>query len=399
MNRLERGAISASNKSLKRDSKPPFAYKMQSKYDFSPLSAPPDNYLGLQLFYATRRSRPETTYLFKRYDCPTLAHVDSLVKTALAIVRTGAEGGLQLLEVVPIEEEGGKYTVSFVYRMEGQVQEDVLYRNDGHHTQRRFLEGYSMKQKLRNRNDLYTMDIASSEDSGSDVIVKESCHYVLRKLRPQIAKALLHARFEHNNVVRIVDIAVLQMHVGYAVALVFERMSTDLKSEILRKASIGQTFTETELLKLLADMGSALAYIHGKVVTMQKVAHCNIKPSKVLLGADGNYRLSGFGLAVGDTALALCEDGTVAFMSAEARSVLGTGELYDPYKGDVFALGATLLCAAYLREVPFGEGQFGEVEAEVNSLPYSETFKQILRRLVCANPEERPNIADIIHSI
>jgi hypothetical protein len=82
---------------------------MQSKYDFSPLSAPPDNYLGLQLFYATRRSRPETTYLFKRYDCPTLAHVDSLVKTALAIVRTGTEGGLQLLEVVPIEEEGGKY--------------------------------------------------------------------------------------------------------------------------------------------------------------------------------------------------------------------------------------------------------------------------------------------------
>lgn len=240
---------------------------MESKYDFSPLPAPPDNYLGLQLLYATRRSRPETTYLFKRYHCPTLVHVDSLVKTALTIARIGAEGGLQLVEVVPIEEETGKYTVSFVYRMEGNVQEDVLHRNDGHHIHRRFLEGYSMKQRLRNRNDMYTMDLASCEDSGSDMIVKASCHYVLRKLRPQIGKALLHARLEHRNVGRIVDIAVLQNHVGYAVALVFERMTTDLKSEIIRKVSIGQPYTETELLKLLADMSSALAYIHEKVIT------------------------------------------------------------------------------------------------------------------------------------
>lgn len=85
-------------------------------------------------------------------------------------------------------------------------------------------------------------------------------------------------------------------------------------------------------------------------------------------------------------------------MSAEARAVLGTGELYDPYKGDVFALGATLLCAASLREVPFPEEPSRETEAEVSSLPYSETFRQILSKLVCANPEERPNLADIIHS-
>lgn len=369
---------------------------MESKYDLSPLPAPLDSHLGLQLFRATRRSRPGAPLFVKRYNCPNLVQVDSLVKTALTQAR--AEGGLQLLEVVPIEEETKRYTVSFVYRMEGEVSEEVLYRNDGHHTHRPFLEGYNLKQQIRKKNDLYTLAVAWSDVSNREVILKESCHYVMRKLRPQIAKALIHARLQHANVRRILDIAVCERHPGYAVVLLFEKFQTDLKTEIAKRVSL-QPYSETELWKLLRDVGQALAYIHGQVKTRQQVAHCNVKPSKVLQDTDGHYRLGGFGLAVADAALAQCVDGTVAFMSVEAKAALVSGQLYDPYKGDVFALGATLLCAAGLREVPFGEAQSQEMEAEVLALPYSEEFKRVLSWMLGFNPNDRPNISDICASL
>jgi len=368
---------------------------MQSKYELSPLPVPPDSHLGLQLFHAIRRSRPGAPLLVKRYECSTLCQVDSLAKTALTLAR--AEGGLQLLEVVPIEEAKGRYTVSFVYRMDGQVDEEVLHRNDGHSTHRPFLEGYTMKQQIRCRNDLYTLAVAWSEASDREVMVKESCHYVLRKLRPQIAKALIHARLEHANVRRIVDIAVCENHAGYAVVLMFEKFPQNLKTEIAQRTPL--QYTETELWELLRDVGQALVYMHGQVKGRQQVAHCNVKPSKVMRGTDGQYRLGGFGMAVADTALAECVDGTVAFMSAEARTALSSGDLYDPYKGDVFALGATLLCAARLQEEPFSEVQPQEMEAEILALPYSEGFKQVLSRMLCFSPTDRPNIADICTSL
>ena len=373
---------------------------MESKYELWPLT---DYGEGRgEVFRTERRKKPGTAYLLQRFACEGLEKVDNFVKSALDVVKKEPEDGLRLIEFIPIEESQGHFTVSFLYLLSEEVTANPPIRPVPSSSTPPFLTSYHSTQNLPSLNSLYIHSTAYSSGSNSQVYIKEHSHYVLRKLRPLLTKALLHARLRHRHIIDIVDLALMQTEMGFTVALVFDRMETDLKRKIMEKK---QGFEEGEIVNLMRNVSSAVGFIHSQVFYMQKIAHCNIKPSKILQNSHGDFILSGFGLAFcqhSDSPLAKCEDGTVAFMSPEMKTAFGTQGVYNPYKGDVFALGATVLCAAKLTEVPVDwevVRQESELMEVIEGLRYSKEVKEVMQGMMRLNPEERWDIETVIHAL
>ncbi|WP_437206047.1 protein kinase domain-containing protein [Planctomicrobium sp. SH664] len=164
---------------------------------------------------------------------------------------------------------------------------------------------------------------------------------------------------------------------GMAVTFREERFTEDL-SFVQRVAWIGAT---------LAD---ALAYAHSK-----NFVHCDIKPSNVLLCADGQPMLLDFNLSQRSDDASVLRGGTLAYMSPEQLRGLGAKA---PVGGaaDVFSLGATLI------EVLTGEPPFGRDTNSMNSekkQPHPLELSGVPYRI--AEPHRRaigPDVSDLLES-
>lgn len=139
----------------------------------------------------------------------------------------------------------------------------------------------------------------------------------------QEAKTL--ARLDHPNVVRIHEV----VPDGAGMAIVMEYMIGGSVADAL--ARMGR-LTPGEVGLLAGEVADALAGAHAL-----GLVHCDVKPSNVLLGAEGQAKLSDFGLARG-----------MARASLWGGAVLGTAEYLDPAVAeggtpgplsDVYALG------------------------------------------------------------
>jgi serine/threonine-protein kinase len=86
-----------------------------------------------------------------------------------------------------------------------------------------------------------------------------------------------------------------------------------------------------ETLGLLADICDALAYVHSR-----KLIHFDVKPSNILLGADGTAYLTDFGTTV-TAAGGATPGGTLPYMAPEHLA----GENAD-HRADVYSTGVVL---------------------------------------------------------
>jgi len=110
----------------------------------------------------------------------------------------------------------------------------------------------------------------------------------------------------------------------------------DLSALIAQRKQQNRPFTEDEVLKVLWQLTSALAYCHHGL----HMLHRDLKPQNVFLAANGDVKLGDFGLAkvIEETcALARTQCGTPLYMSPE----LCEGREYDR-GADVWALGCIL---------------------------------------------------------
>ena len=109
----------------------------------------------------------------------------------------------------------------------------------------------------------------------------------------------------------------------------------------------------TQIIHIIMQISSALAYLHSK-----NIIHRDIKPSNILVDTAGNIKIADFGVS-GNLAhtLAKCASwvGTEHYMSPERIS----GGSYS-YDSDIWSLGITLL------------------ELAIASFPYLQTTPQVL---------------------
>ena len=165
-------------------------------------------------------------------------------------------------------------------------------------------------------------------------------------------------------------------------------LNEQLKSHVLDRCY----WSEEELVRLLAQVLSALLYCQ----TMG-VAHRDIKPSNIFLTSKGEVSLGDFGEAKDVESLVQSVRGTVLYLCPIKLEAYRSDSLqrYDPFKSDVYSLGVTFWQLAGLKS----EKELEDFRAQSDVWTYmrelqprySAHFVGFLGGMVTLDESTRPN--------
>jgi hypothetical protein len=152
-------------------------------------------------------------------------------------------------------------------------------------------------------------------------------------------------------------------------------------------------FTEADAWRLLRDVASGLAWLHGM---KPPVIHQDIKPDNVMIGENGDFMITDFGVSTHvkstlrkSLSAAFSSAGTIAYMAPERFSKDNTPIMAN----DIYSLGATVY-EMLSGDTPFGDdgGLIQMKGAEVPELKgeYSDQLKAVIKKCLKTNPWERP---------
>eukprot|EP01135_Chromosphaera_perkinsii_P002985 Nk52_evm7s232 gene=Nk52_evmTU7s232 len=172
----------------------------------------------------------------------------------------------------------------------------------------------------------------------------------------------------------------------------------DLSKAIEITKEAGQTFSEEYILDWFVQLALAIKYIHDR-----RLLHRDLKTSNVFL-KNNRIKLGDFGIAkvlMGSTDQANTFAGTPYYMSPEILQSKG----YNA-KSDVWSLGCVLYELCCLKHAFQGEeedrGLLGIMyricEGQTPELPedISPLLRDLIRRMLNKNPEERPSVQEIL---
>lgn len=152
-------------------------------------------------------------------------------------------------------------------------------------------------------------------------------------------------------------------------------------------------FTEHDAWRLLRDVASGLAWLHGM---NPPVIHQDIKPDNIMVGDNGDFMITDFGVSTHlkstlrkSLSSAFSSAGTIAYMAPERFGKDNTPIMAN----DIYSLGATVF-EMLSGDTPFGDdgGLVQKKGAEVPELKgdYSEQLKKVVAKCLKTNPWERP---------
>ena len=152
-------------------------------------------------------------------------------------------------------------------------------------------------------------------------------------------------------------------------------------------------FTEQEAWKLIRDVASGLAWLHGM---NPPVIHQDIKPDNIMIGEKGDFMITDFGVSSHlkstlrkSLSSAFSSAGTIAYMVPERFGKDNTPIMAN----DIYSLGATAF-EMLAGDTPFGDdgGLVQKKGAEVPELQgdFSVQLKKVIAKCLRTNPWERP---------
>lgn len=225
---------------------------------------------------------------------------------------------------------------------------------------------------------------------GRDVAVKVLLDHAM--VDPDGARFAEEARtlalLSHPNIVTLLDVGTLaDPAVGERPCLVVELVDGDPLSALVREGRAPQP------RRLLQELAEALAYAHAR-----GVVHRDVKPSNVLVTADGRPRLVDFGIArLLDQATSHTRTGQLVGSPAYLAPEQLDGSPATPAV-DVHALGLVMI------EVLTGRSQASGTLAEVLAARARDVevptglapgWRRLLAEMTARDPQQRPDAAQV----
>lgn len=193
-------------------------------------------------------------------------------------------------------------------------------------------------------------------------------------------------RLQHPNIVTVFDFGD-EAEVSYIV------MEYVRGRELAQAFAAGERFEVTEIVRIMGQLLDALAYAHA-----QGVVHRDVKPANVMLDAQGNVKLTDFGVArVADASMDRTLPGTMvgtpSYMSPEQIRGEAVGS-----RTDIFAAGVVLY-QFLTGKRPFSGGGAIEVQRKILQdapVPPSQAnpeipaaFDEVVERALAKEPGDR----------
>eukprot|EP00899_Mesostigma_viride_P022758 jgi/Mesvir1/3667/Mv14958-RA.1 len=303
------------------------------------------------------RLRPHASTLSRSLsDCVLRVPSKRLVKeTSVIIYSKSAAGKKRVNEYTKIRKLG-----------QGSYGKVVLYRNE--------LTGQLVAMKVLNRHQLRRRAFVKSGSSPLEDCLREIA--ILKQLdHPKLV--LIHEVIDDPN--------------EDDFYLVLEYVSG---GPIMEECNGGVPLSPDRARRCFRDVLLAVEYLH-----FQGVIHGDIKPENILVDDKGNCKLTDFGVSHlftnGNDQL-LRAPGTPAFTAPECCS----GLVYSGKPAEVWALGVTLYLLVFARYPFLGETAIHTYEKIVKEEPYipdgtDELLADLLRRMLCKDPEQRIQLPEV----
>src|SRR5882672_2258302 len=211
-----------------------------------------------------------------------------------------------------------------------------------------------------------------------------------------VDEAHIAMTLSHSNIVQVLDLGEVDGRYFLALELVD---GWTLDRTLKRAQTAGVPFAPALALYVTAEVCRALAYAHAKKRDGNSlgIVHRDVSPHNVLLSAEGEVKLTDFGIAKAqnkrEKSLGNLIKGKISFMSPEQAS---GGEI--DARSDLFSLG-TMLYAMITRRLPFDAATDYETLMLVKSGDYlpPETARpglnpelyRVIRKAMSKSPDDR----------
>jgi len=150
----------------------------------------------------------------------------------------------------------------------------------------------------------------------------------------------------------------------------------------------GKPFQEEQIMKGLAQLCSALEYIHKK-----KILHRDIKPENILLTKHDDIKLADFGISA-----FISQNGTYATSTLKTWAYASPEAFQEePYtsKSEMWSLGVVIYELCALKRSFTGKKNLIKGEYEPISTLYSNTLRNIIASLLITDPKERISLSQL----
>ena len=176
--------------------------------------------------------------------------------------------------------------------------------------------------------------------------------------------------------------------------IIMERLESDWFKEIEDHLLQASHYTEKLLWDRLYPLVATLAALQER-----KIAHRDIKPQNIFLkGKSSQVKLGDFGSSkiIDEYYGMQTLQGTPFYLSPLATQAMQRGDKllkHDLFKSDVYSLGMTFMHACYLElKVEWLRDTSGrKIVLNFPEFPYSKNLEDVLKCMVQANEEERPD--------
>ncbi|XP_022144940.1 CBL-interacting serine/threonine-protein kinase 24 isoform X1 [Momordica charantia] len=232
----------------------------------------------------------------------------------------------------------------------------------------------------------FARNTETGESVAMKVLAKSSIlkHKMVEQIKREISIMKI---VRHPHIVRLLEVLASQTKIYIILEFV-------TGGELYDTIVLQKKLPEMESRRYFQQLVDAVAHCHSK-----GVYHRDLKPENLLLDADGNLKVSDFGLsALSQQGIELLHTtcGTPNYVAPE---VLG-GQGYDGAAADIWSCGVILfvLMAGYL---PFSETDLPTLYKKINAAEYSCPYwfssgaKSLIQKILDPNPTNRIRIEEI----